>query len=792
LGWLAGLALAQALGIALADLGWLAPAPAFGAGALLLGVAALPGRGPRARALAAVAVSLCAGALHLGVQREAARRGRPDATAVRSVQADVSAVARRAGWTQVELDSVRGLDGGPPPPERVLVSIDPGGSALPGLEEAPPGARVRARLRLRAPGGLQNPGGRSRRRDLDRAGIGAVARLEKPGAQVRVVGGEAAGPGAAIHALRERIRAGLARAGPGGGLIRALAVGDRSGLSPALTEALAGLGLSHLLAVSGLHLALVAGLVFGGVRGALVRIPGIPARRDARRGALAASLLAATAYAALAGWGVPVRRALALLAALALSVASGRSAGRGGPLAAAALGILAFEPEALFLPGPQLSFAASAALLASLGRMEVPPGRNAVATWVHGMVRASATAIAATAPLAAWHMGRVAPFGLIANLVAIPWTACVLLPGSLLAASAAALPGLPGAEELVAAVAWLAGRTASAALTIAAQLPSASPRPAPGPVAWLACGVLCAATLLARRTRLRVAGALAIGALLFLAPGAPIDPPPPRVVFLDVSQGDAVLVEGGPSIGGGAGGRVLVDAGTAIPGGLDLGRVAVVPALRALGVQRLDLVAVSHADLDHRGGVPAVLGALPVAEVWLPFGARADPDFAALRAAAAARGVRVVERGAGAGSVDLGGLRVTPLWPPRELGGASRNDRSLVLRIDVAGRRVLLPGDLEAAGEAALLAGGADLRADLLKLAHHGSRSSSGEAFLAAVDPLVAVASAPYRGRFAMPHPTVLARAGRRGIPVWWTGRDGAVAVALDGPTAVFGFGDPR
>jgi competence protein ComEC len=115
-----------------------------------------------------------------------------------------------------------------------------------------------------------------------------------------------------------------------------------------------------------------------------------------------------------------------------------------------------------------------------------------------------------------------------------------------------------------------------------------------------------------------------------------------------------------------------------------------------------------------------------------------------------------------------------------------------VLAIEVAGRRLLLPGDLEAPGEAALLMSGASLRADVLKLGHHGSRSSSTAAFLDAVDPWLAVASAPLAGRFGMPHPEVLARARRRGIPVWWTGRDGAVMLGLDGNPVVWGYGDPR
>ena len=236
--------------------------------------------------------------------------------------------------------------------------------------------------------------------------------------------------------------------------------------------------------------------------------------------------------------------------------------------------------------------------------------------------------------------------------------------------------------------------------------------------------------------------------------------------------------------------NLLVDAGGAFPGG-DLGRRAVVPALRALGIQRLDLVVASHADLDHRGGLPAVLAALPVGAVWIPAGTAEEPAFARLLEAARARAVPVFERGAGSPTAAIGDLRVTPLWPPGRSGVRSRNDSSLVVRVEVGGRRVLLPGDVEAAAEAALVAGGAELRAEVLVLPHHGSRSSSSRAFLEAVAPELAVASAPWQGRFGMPHREVLERARAAGIPVWWTGRDGAVLVGLGQPLVAWGLREP-
>jgi competence protein ComEC len=229
---------------------------------------------------------------------------------------------------------------------------------------------------------------------------------------------------------------------------------------------------------------------------------------------------------------------------------------------------------------------------------------------------------------------------------------------------------------------------------------------------------------------------------------------------------------------------LLIDGGTALDTDgarrFDAGERVVLPALGALGVRRLDLAVASHADLDHRGGLVAVLRALPVARLWLPAGGRADPAFRELLEAGAARGVAVAERAAGEAPLALGDLTVEALWPPRVDAPAERNDASLVVRVDVAGRRLLFPGDLEQAGEQRLLAERAGaLRAQLLKLGHHGSRTSSSAAFLAAVAPELAVVSAPRHGRFGMPHAELLARLRAAGVPWRWTGRDGAVVVGL-------------
>jgi competence protein ComEC len=731
------------------------------------GAAALaPALPRRARAPLAVLVALGAGAGGLAARLEDAARGAGAAPRELVIEGRVRAVERGAAGWRVLLEQVSGVGDLAPP--RVELRGEPTPAGVPSFEAALPGERVRARVRLREPLGLRNPGLPDPEARARRTGLGAVGRLAHPALHARLPERDAAAPALALQRLRARLAARLGAAGPGGALLRALALGEAGELSRQARDAFAALGIAHLLSVSGLHLALAASLFYAGARLALARCTRLAARADLRGAALALGVAAAAGYALLAGFGVPVRRALLMLGAYALGVAAGRGRARAEALCLASLAILASEPEALFAAGAQLSFAATAGLLFA-ARAPARGGR------VAELLRTSATAFAATAPLAAQALGNSAPLSLAANALAVPWTGAVLLPAALAAAGAAAVPGA-AADALIAAAERLAAWSLAAVAEAARHAPGAASGAAPA-LPWLALAAgLGAAALAARATRARVAWAVALGLALHAAPPAPLAPAGPRAVFLDVGQGDAALVQG-------RAGALLVDAGSALPGGLDLGRSAVVPALRALGVARLDLAAASHADLDHRGGLPAVLAALPVGELWLPRGAAGDPAFAELRAAAGARGVPVRERGAGDPPARFGDLEVLPLWPPAGELPLSQNDRSLVLRVAVAGRRVLLPGDLESAGEAALLASGADLRADVLKLPHHGSRSSSGTAFLAAVGAGLAVASAPCAGRFGMPHAEVLARARAAALSLWWTGRDGAVSVQLAAAT---------
>jgi len=782
---LPALALAHALGLAAGDRAlataelwlWLA-----------LHAAALGSAWRRARVAAALAVAFAAGALALAARGEAARGAALAAPLEAVVEARVGAVLRGAGGPTLELREVAPVDAAVRLPPGLLLHA----GEAPALASLTPGSYVRLALRIAPARGRRNPGGADRARALARRGLGATATPLHPElhAMLRASAPISLDP---FGEFRRRGARRLAEEGAGGGLLAALGLGEAAALGPAPRAALARLGLSHLVAVSGLHLWLVAAPLYVGAAALARRSAALAARGDTRRAALGLALGGSVLYALLTGLAPPVQRALAFLVLLVLAQLVRRPLAPASGFGAAALAVALAEPSAVFAPGVQLSFAATAALVFGGAAPAGPEPRRASARWLAGLagvLRTSASATAATAPLVALHFGIVSPLGWLANGVAVPLTSLVLLPVAFACGLAAG--AFPAAEGALAAALGAAARLAALALdacvALAAHVP-ASLGVVPGALGCAASCALALACIRARRTALRLALAPLAAAAPAWGPPPPLEPPPPRVVFLDVGQGDAAIVQGRSA-------ALLIDGGTAFVAGgrrFDAGERVVLPALGALGVRRLALVVATHADLDHRGGLAAVLRALPVARLWVPPGARTDPAFAELLGVAAARGVAVSERAAGEAPLRAGDLAIEALWPPRVGAPPERNDASLVVRVGLAGRTLLFPGDLEQAGELRLLAAsGAALRADVLKLAHHGSRTSSTPAFVAAAAPALAVVSAPLHGRFGMPHAEVRARLAAAGVPWRWTGRDGAVVVGLAPALRVRGFASER
>jgi competence protein ComEC len=629
------------------------------------------------------------------------------------------------------------------------------------LCELLPGATALARVRLESLRPPSNPGAGDSRRRLARRGIQRIARLHEEA--WTPIGAEPGGAAAGIERLRRRFASRLdpelapTRAGA---LLRAIAVADVSRLDERLRRAFADSGTTHLLSVSGTHIVWVFWLTRICVAFALGRSRALPLVRAARGAGTLAGAAAGLAYAFLCGLEAPALRSAAMAAAGGLALVGGRPGAAWNALALAALAVLAFDPGALFEASFQMSFAAVAGLLV----WRPPPGA------LRGLAHASLGAGLATAPLAA-NLGASLPVGwLVANALAVPYFGVAVVPPALVA-------GALGDE--VPALARIARALAELGIRMLESLASADllagPRDRVAVAALLAALAFAARGLALRRRALTfAAGAGAVVSFALAWPTENTRVETPELAFLDVGHGDAVLVRASRR-------AWLVDAGTRAPD-FDAGHSVVLPALRALGVRRLDALALTHADLDHVGGAAAVLESMPVAELGLTRETLAAAALRQVRRAAARRGVAVRIVAAG-DSLGAGGLELLALWPEPALRPPTTNAGSLVLRAASARSCALLSGDAPAAVERALapVLG----RCDVLKLGHHGSATSSDPGFLAALDPVVAVASAGRRPRAPLPHPEVRARLRARSISLFETRRDGALRIELDRPGPV-------
>ncbi|HET8645999.1 MAG TPA: DNA internalization-related competence protein ComEC/Rec2, partial [Vicinamibacteria bacterium] len=545
---------------------------------------------------------------------------------------------------------------------------------------------------------------------------------------------------------------------PGGGeraLLLAMVLGDRSGLDAETSDAFRAAGTYHVLAISGAQVALLAGVLIALLRG--LRLPPDP---------LAVIVCLALAfYALLVGGDVPVVRAAVMAAVLLAGRTASLDADPANLLGLAAVLLLGARPCAVGDLGFQLSFVATLAIL-----LLTPPllaGVPALPLRLDLALAGSLAAQLALAPLMAAHFQRLAPAALLLNLAAVPLSGLVLLCGLAVLAAAAALPPL---APLLGDLAWIAAHALLRSADPVRWLPALDVRVAPLPP-WLVAATAYALLVLFRRGRRAAALPLGVAVAALIAGRAPAADGRLHVTVLDVGQGDAIVLRG-PS------GRVaVVDAGAAYEGGGDMGEAVVGPYLLTTAVRRLDRVLVTHAHPDHAGGVPFLLRTFPVGEVWE--GPAPANDGSHRRLEDALRRAGVVRRAVRAGlSERWDGVDLDVLAPrPRGRPWRVRNDDSVVLRLRYLQTTILLAGDIERAAEAAR----AWPASSVLKVPHHGSRSSSSAPFLAAVRPRIALLSAGHRNRHGHPHPEVLQGYRRQGIELLRTDALGTVTVSSDG-----------
>ncbi len=633
------------------------------------------------------------------------------------------------------------------------------------------GERWEMTIRPRAPHGLSNPHGFDYELWTWEQGVqatGTVRTGPKDLAPVRLASTWQYPVEQARQSVRDAI---LARLAPGldpddpgrarmAGVVAALVTGDQRAIDRADWDVFRATGVAHLMSISGLHITLfawLAALLVGALwRRSLRLCLAVPAPTAA----LVAGVLLAAAYALFSGWGVPAQRTVTMLATVALLQLSGRRWPWPQVWLLACAAVVWVDPWALYQAGFWLSFVAVAVLFATDTRAvggAPPKGRARVLA----LLREQWVVTLALTPLSLLLFGQVSLVGFVANLVAIPWVTLVVTPLALGGVLCVPLWNLAlwSLQPLSALLQWLATWPMAVLYLPVAPL-------------WAGAAALAGGVLLAMRLpwRLRLLALPLVLPVLWWQPGRPA-PGQFELLAADIGQGNAVLVRTATH-------TLLYDAGPRFSLESDAGHRVLVPLLRALG-ERVDVLMLSHRDADHTGGAAAVLAQQPGAR--LTGSIEAGHELQALRPATPCLAGQRWE---------WDGVAFEVLHPaPGDAGAAVRaNHISCVLRIVAGGEQAavaLLAGDIETGQEQALVARGVPLKADVLLVPHHGSKTSSTGGFLDAVAPRTALVQAGYRNRFGHPAPEVLARYQARGIAVVESARCGAATWSSAQPQRV-------
>ena len=597
-----------------------------------------------------------------------------------------------------------------------------------------PGENWQLRVRLRVPRGLANPGQPRYERFALRRGLAASGYVRSDDDNRRIAASRWR-----LDRLRgavsQRLHELLAHTGSGA-LVITLAVADRQYLEPRHWRVMRRTGLSHLLAISGLHVGMIAvvGYWLGALAGSLVN-------RGIGGGCLC-SALCACAYSALAGFPVPTQRALIVVLVLLAGRWRRRQSRPGNSLAIALLAIMLIDPFASLDRGFWLSFGAVASILFALN------GLTRVQR-LDSALRVQGAVTLALAPLLVVFFGEVSLIAPLLNLLVVPLAGLLLVPAILAGLALYSLS--PAGGEVLVAIATVLDRAWPGLESLAGRSWAAwSPGPAP---VWVSLLALAGAgwLLAPRGWPARWLGLVMLTPLVTWRPAAP-EHGALQATLLDVGHGMAVVVRTARHL-------LVYDAGPAWPSGNDAADRVLIPYLERQRAGAPDLIVISHGDSDHAGGLASLRVRFPDTDVL-------------------ANDLGGVNRCVQGTRWFWDGVAFTVLHPPRS-GHWSANDASCVLRIDAGAGCLLLTGDIETRSERELV------RASLAPCQvvaglHHGSKTSSSAAFVAAAGAGHVLFPTGYANRWGFPRPAVLSRWQAAGAVTHDTGNDGAITVRFD------------
>lgn len=666
---------------------------------------------------------------------------------------------------------------------------------------APPlgsGERIRFPATLRPFRNFNNPGGYDYAAAMEMRGLTCAASLTDGRRVVPMGQGRMDALDFALEKMRQPVRHFIEdRLDPSvGGILAALILGERRDVSQSMREPFDKAGLGHIMAVSGLHIGIVAGAFFFLFRWILCRSPSLMLHWDVHGLAAMLACLPVVLYTAMAGFQVSAQRAMVMALCFLLSVFLGRGKEVWSSLALAALVILFMDPHALYGISFQMSFGAVVGILfwtpALLNRFTktsalLPNPRGMIARlggYVWGLLAVSLAATLFVLPLSAYYFHRIPLVTLPANLTVLPILGFLVLPAGL--AGAASLPLFPSLAQWLFHLAGWGVKVMSALASFWSSLPFSSP--------WVVQPnglemVLLYTLILVMIFRKRIRWVRPM--LLFLGLALCADVTywvfktrlnrDLRVTYLDVGQANCALVELP------FGKRMLIDGGGFSSDQFDVGKMVVAPFLWRSKIGTIDYLVLTHPQSDHMNGLRFIASAFRPIEFWSNGDTVETDPFRDLMEQLHVSGARQLDPSQLSLPRWINGVFVEILHPGDDAAGEvmekalNLNDRSLVIRLSYRGISFLFPGDIERAGEKTLLTRShGSLRSHVLLAPHHGSRSSCTEPFIRSVDPGLCVISCGASNPFGFPHPEILRRLAERNCRVLRTDESGAILCTVD------------